>query len=196
VFVPLAQVTDTVNKYTNHIFVYSLLVRTSGRFDVTAIERAVHEVDPDQPIIAVRPVTDLMRQTMDFSRLLMQLMGLFATLAIVLTAIGIYGLLSFYVARRTHEIGIRMALGAARSQVLRMIVREGLLLVSAGASAGVIGALAGARLMKGFVYGIREADPVSFVVASLVLLSVAIIAAWVPARRATRVDPMVALRYE
>ena len=136
--------------------------------------RAVADAAPDQPVIAMRPATDLVRQTMDFSRLLTQIMGAFAGLAILLTAIGIYGLLSFYVARRTHEIGIRMALGAKRGDVLKMIVGQGMVLTLAGVGIGIVGALALTRFISSFLYGVKASDPATFFAVALLLGGVAL----------------------
>jgi putative ABC transport system permease protein len=124
------------------------------------------------------------------------LMGLFAALAIVLTSVGIYGVLSFHVARRTQEIGIRMALGARRANVLRMVVREGVVLVMAGIGIGLAGALALTRFLSSLLFGVTPRDPLTFAAVSLLLIVVALLAAYIPGRRAAKVDPIVALRYE
>jgi putative ABC transport system permease protein len=120
----------------------------------------------------------------------------FAILALVLAAVGIYGVLAFSVAQRTHEIGIRMALGARNADVLRMVLRRTAALVSAGLAIGTAGALAVTRVLAKFLFEVRPTDPLTFVVVVLVLAAAALAAGWIPARRATRVDPMVALRYE
>ena len=120
----------------------------------------------------------------------------FAALALLLAAIGVYGLLSFSVARRTNEIGTRMALGATQADVLKMVLRQGLLLVWIGLIVGVAGALALTRLLETLLFGVRPTDPASFAAVAILLLGAGMLASYLPARRATKVDPMVALRYE
>ena len=124
------------------------------------------------------------------------LMGVFAGLAVVLTAVGLYGVLSYQVARRTHEIGIRMALGAEPRQVLRDVLERGLTLATLGVAVGLAGAVAATRLIKTWLFGVSPTEPTILAAISVVLVLVALAACWIPARRATKVDPMVALRYE
>ena len=124
------------------------------------------------------------------------LVGGFAALALLLAAFGVYGLLSYTVAQRRGEIGIRMALGAARSDIVVLVVRQGALLVAVGAVAGMLGAFLSSRLMEGFLVGVAPRDALTFVAAPLLLVGVALVACWLPALRATRIDPMEALRVE
>ena len=125
-----------------------------------------------------------------------QLFQLFAVIALVLACVGIYGVVSFSVAQRTREIGIRMALGAGRREVLVMVLREGMKPVLVGTIAGMTAALGLTQLLKGFLFGVKPTDPATFAIICLVLVTAAVLACAIPARRATRVDPMVALRYE
>jgi ABC-type antimicrobial peptide transport system permease subunit len=126
----------------------------------------------------------------------MEMIALFALTALLLAGLGIYGVISYVVSERTHEIGIRLALGAQRADILKMVLRQGLSLAIAGAAAGLLGALIVARLMAGLLYGVAPTDPPTFLGVALLLALVALAACYIPARRAMKVDPMVALRYE
>jgi putative ABC transport system permease protein len=176
----------------------SLVVRTRGNpaQAVRTVERAVARIDPRQPVYQVRAMTDLTRDILSPDRLNANLLGLFAGLALALAAIGIYGVLACEVGRRTHEIGVRMALGARGGQVLRDVVGEGLTLVVAGLGLGLAGALAASRLLRSLLFGIDAYDPLTFAGAAVVLLGAGLLACLLPARRALRVDPLIALRQE
>lgn len=126
----------------------------------------------------------------------MEMVALFALTALLLAGLGIYGVISYMVGERTHEIGIRIALGAERSNILRMVLRQGLGLAIAGAAVGLIGALIVSHLMAGLLYGVRPTDPLTFGGVALLLMGVALAACYLPARRALRVDPLIALRHE
>lgn len=162
----------------------------------SAVRGQVAAIDPEQPVYNVATLEQMLSESMAPRRFNLLLLGLFALIALILAAVGIYGVMAFSVTQRTHEIGIRMALGAERRDVLRLVVRQGLRLTLAGVIFGVAGACALTRFLKSFLYGVRPTDPVTFVLVSALLVAVSILASYIPARRATRVDPMVALRYE
>ena len=179
-------------------FLVTFVIRTtSNPMQVAAAVRAaVSEADHDQPVIQIRTMENVVSESMWLHHVSASMLGIFAAIALVLAAVGIYGVLSYSVNRRTHEIGIRVALGATRGDILRMVVGEGLLLTLIGLGAGILAALSLTRLLARLLYGIRPADPLTFVSVSLLLAGVAILASYIPARRAAKVDPMVALRYE
>jgi putative ABC transport system permease protein len=158
------------------------------------IRAAVRSVEHDAPISAVVTMQELVTNATAESRFYLVLLGAFATIAIALAAVGIYGVISYSVARRTHEIGIRIALGAAPSSVVGVIVRQAIALASAGAAAGLVAAFALTRMMRGILFGVAPTDAPTFVAVTALLFGVAVVASLVPARRATRVDPLVALR--
>jgi putative ABC transport system permease protein len=162
----------------------------------SAIREAVQSIDKDQPLIAISTMKELVSNSLATRRMTLVLLGLFSGLALVLGAIGIYGVISYSVAQRTHEIGIRMALGAPRRDVFRLVVGEGLKLAGAGIAVGIVAAFGLARLMSSLLYGVSATDFETFAGVAILLALVAMLACYVPARRAMRVDPMVALRYE
>jgi putative ABC transport system permease protein len=176
----------------------SLVVRTS--MDplrmAPALRTATAELDRELPVSEIGTIVGSIAHSTRERRLTVALFGAFALLAVLLAAVGIYGVVSYSVERRTHEIGVRMALGALRGRILVMVVGRALLLGGVGVAIGIVGALALTRLLRSILYGVSATDPVVFVGVSLFLLAVAALAGFVPARRATKVDPMVALRYE
>jgi ABC-type antimicrobial peptide transport system permease subunit len=163
---------------------------------VKQVRAIVAEADNNLPLFDVRTQTQQIEQTLFQQRLISRLTSFFAVLALVLACIGLYGLLSYEVARRTRELGIRMALGAQRRDLMRLVVRHGLTLAFAGAIIGIGASMALTRLMASMLYGVRPGDPVTFVGVSALLVLVAFAACSIPARRAMRIDPMVALREE
>ncbi|HET9178897.1 MAG TPA: ABC transporter permease [Terriglobia bacterium] len=163
---------------------------------VPAVREVVRRVDSNLPIFGVKTQTESIERLLSKPRVIAQLSTFFAGLALVLACIGLYGLLSYEITRRTREIGIRMALGAEKSDVLRMVVGQGLKLALIGVAIGIAGALALTRFLSSLLYGVKPTDPLTFVAVSLILIIVALLACYIPARRAAKVDPMVALRYE
>jgi putative ABC transport system permease protein len=161
-----------------------------------ALREAVWKVDKDQPITSLRMMSDYLNDSVSQQRFNVVLLAAFALLALILASVGIYGVMSYSVTQRTHELGIRMALGARRGDVFRLVVMEGMRLALGGVALGLAGAFAATRLMASLLYGTSATDPLTFVIISLILTGVALAACFVPARRATRVDPMIALRYE
>ena len=161
-----------------------------------AVRGEVQSLDKNLPVFDVTTLRAAVTTTLGQQKLYATLIGSFAFVALALAAIGIYGVISYSVARRTHEMGIRMALGAERSDVLRLVVGRGMLLTVTGLAAGLAAALGLARLLKSLLYGVSSNDALTFVLGALALGSVALLACYIPARRATKVDPMVALRYE
>jgi len=161
-----------------------------------AMRRTLQSHDADMPLFDVRTMNEWLRYSLWENRIYVSLMSVFAVLALVIAATGIYGVMAYTVAQRTQEIGIRMALGAARDDVMRMVVGQALRLTLFGIGIGLAGAYAITRLMASLLFGVKAADPPTFVGVTVILALSALVAAWVPADRATRVDPMVALRSE
>jgi putative ABC transport system permease protein len=176
----------------------TIIARTSG--DPASLSNTlrgeVWAIDKDQSVFDLKTMDQTLSEMSSQRRFNMLLLGVFASLALTLAAVGIYGVMSYSVAQQTHEIGIRMALGAGQTDVLGMVVRRGMLLAASGIGIGLIGAIALTRLMSSLLYGVSATDPLTFVVIPIVLGIVALGACFVPASRATKVDPMIALRYE
>ncbi len=176
----------------------TLVVRATG--DVSGLARSVtgvvRSLDPNQPVADIRTMNEVLAASVSRQRFNMLLLVVFAGLAAILAAVGIYGVMSYAVAQRTHEIGVRIAIGAQRGDVLRLVLRQGLMLAAGGAALGLAGAVALTHLMEALLYGVKPTDPWTFATVTALLMAVALFAAYLPALRATRVDPMEALRYE
>jgi predicted permease len=161
-----------------------------------AVRREVAAVDPDQPTADVTTLEQTLSQSVAPRRFNMLLLGVFAFIALLISTVGVYGVVAYSVTQRTHEVGIRMALGAQRGDVLRMVIGQGLKLALIGVAIGVAGALALTRFLASLLYGVKPTDPLTFIAVSVILIAVALLACYIPARRASKIDPMVALRYE
>jgi putative ABC transport system permease protein len=162
----------------------------------SSIRSVVASIDRNQPISAVSTMDQLLQDSVGSRRVTLILLGLFSVLALVLAAIGIYGVISYSVAQRTQEIGIRMALGAARGDVLKMILLQGVRIAAAGIAIGMIASFVLTRYLETLLFQVSPGDPATFGAVAAVLAAVALLACYIPARRTLRVDPMTALRYE
>ena len=173
-------------------------LRTAGdpRAIAPAVRRVVAQMDENVPLLKITTMTEEIHNGISRERVVAQLAGLFGTLALLLAAIGIYGVFSYIAVQRTHEIGIRMALGASPRNILASVLGHGGRVAAAGIAIGLLGAAGVARLMTSMLYGVSGMDPGTFAVVAALLALVALAACYIPARRATRVDPTVALRYE
>jgi len=200
-YFPLYQIPDEWVTASQGFPTTTILVRTPlpAATVIPAIKNVVYGIGKDQPIYDVRTMQDIASESMSSQRFPMILLEVFAGLALLLASVGIYGVISYSVSQRVHEIGIRMALGAERRDVFRMIIGQGLRLALAGLAIGIVAALILTRLLSSFtnlLYGVRASDPATFIGVAVVLTLVALVACYVPARTAMRVEPMEALRYE
>jgi putative ABC transport system permease protein len=176
---------------------YLLARASSDRLSLaSAVRGQISAIDKDQPVTAIRTISEVIASTTAPRRFNTLLLAIFAAVALALAATGIYSVISYSVTQRTQEVGIRMALGAQTGDVIRLILKQGLTLTLIGVAAGVLGALAAARVMSGLLYGVTATDPATFVAISLLLAAVALLACYLPARRAARVEPIAALRRE
>jgi putative ABC transport system permease protein len=175
-----------------------LVARTAGdpMATVPAVRRAIAGLDPDLPLADVSTLEDRKAVSLARPRVNATVLGGFALAALVLAAVGIYGVVAYGVVQRTRELGIRMALGAGGSTLLRMVIRQGMMPVLGGMAVGLVGALAGGRLLRGLLFGVGSGDPTILVLVTGFLVAVALAAMYLPARRASRCDPMIALRID
>jgi putative ABC transport system permease protein len=176
----------------------SLVIRAAGRPEdlAEAVQKLVWEFDQDQPIQRLSTMEKLIAEASAPRRFNLLLFGVAAGVAVLLAGVGIYGMMAHLVAQRTHELGIRLALGAQRGDVLRLVILQGLQLAFAGLALGLAAALALTRLLNNLLFGVSATDPLTFAVIALLLVFVTLLACWIPAQRATKVDPMIALRSE
>jgi putative ABC transport system permease protein len=197
-YIPQAQTTDGLTKLANSVLPMSWAIRTSNDPSAlnAAIQREIMAVDGQLPISKIRTMEQVVSESTARQNFNMLLLSIFAGLALLLAAIGIYGLMSYTVEQRTQEIGIRMALGAGRGDMLKLIVRQGMLLAGIGVAIGLAAAFGLTRLLASLLFGVKTTDPATYAAVALVLITVALFASYVPARRATKIDPLIALRYE
>jgi putative ABC transport system permease protein len=174
------------------------VVKTTGEPGTmaAAVRDLVHSLKPEQPVANIATMDDVVSRSLSQARFSMLLLSIFAASALVLSAVGIYGVMAYVVAQRNREMGIRLAMGAQTLDVLKLVLRQGGRLAAAGVIVGTVAALGMMRLLSSLLYGVSAADPLTFVGVAILSMLVSLAACYIPARRATRVDPMVALRYE
>ena len=184
--------------FQNPVYAMAIYLRTDvAPFSVAqSVREQVRAVDRDLPVFGERTMTQVATESLGRRKFAMQLVGLFGILALLLSAIGIYGVIAYSVSQRTREIGVRVALGASSSAILRWVLKQGMVLTIAGVGVGLLGALALTRLLRSLLFGVGPVDVLTYTVLAALLIVVALIACYVPARRATKVDPLIALRYE
>jgi putative ABC transport system permease protein len=161
-----------------------------------AVRKEVENLDPNVPVHSISTMNQIIARSLADRRFALELLGIFAAVALLLAAIGIYGVMAYSFSQRTHEVGIRIALGAQRADILRMALSEGLQIIAIGLATGVAGAAIMTRLFRSMLFGVAPSDPITFVSAAAILAAVALAACYIPAQRATQVDPLTALREE
>jgi predicted lysophospholipase L1 biosynthesis ABC-type transport system permease subunit len=195
-YVPMGQITPAMTPMFVRLLPISVIVQTEGSPAAltAAIQREIWAVDRQLPVTDIAPMDAIVARSLGLFRFGMVLTGALALLAVVLAAVGIYGVLSYLVGQRTREIGVRMALGATAWNVLQMVVRQGMLSVALGVAAGLGLALLSTRVLRSLLVGVSAHDPLTFIVAPILLATVALVASSIPARRASLLDPVLALR--
>jgi putative ABC transport system permease protein len=197
-YVPQSQITDGLTQLANSVIPLSWVVQTAGDPSSlsAAIQHEIQSVDSQLAASKIRTMDQVISESTARQNFNMLLLTIFAGLALLLAAIGIYGLMSYTVEQRTQELGIRMALGASRGDMLKLVVRQGMLLTGIGLTVGLSASLGLNRLLANLLFGVKTTDPVTYAAVAIILISVALLATYIPARRATKIDPVVALRYE
>jgi predicted permease len=197
-YIPESQTSDGLTKLANSVIPLSWIVQTAADPSSlsAAIQHEIRSVDSQLSASKIRTMDQVISESTARQNFNMLLLTIFAGLALLLAAIGIYGLMSYTVEQRTQEIGIRMALGADRSDMLKLVVRQGMLLTGVGVIVGLAASFGLNRLLANLLFGVKATDPVSYAAVAVILVSVALLACYIPARRATKIDPLVALRYE
>jgi ABC-type antimicrobial peptide transport system permease subunit len=197
-YVPGAQMSDGLSRLGNSLIPARWIVKTSGPLTglPEAVQKVFQAVDPALPIAQVRPMEQVIAQSISRQNFNMVLLTIFGAIALVLAAVGVYGLMSYSVEQASHDIGVRMALGAARRDILSLVVAQGMKLTGAGLVIGTAAAFAASRLLAKMLYGVTPGDPATYGVVIAALGTIALVACYLPARRAVRVDPIVALRQE
>lgn len=199
VYIPIEQAPDKMLLTVRNFLPLTFIVRVKGTNPLSLSSAVKHElasIDSTLPVDQISSMEEVVSQSVEPQRFNMLLIGIFASLGLLLAAVGIYGVISYSIAQRTHEIGIRMALGAKSSDVMKMVIRQGVWLAVIGVAIGLVASFGLTRLMQSLLFGVSPTDPFTFVLVSLVLVFVALAACLIPARKAAKTDPMVALRYE
>jgi putative ABC transport system permease protein len=160
------------------------------------VQKEIRAIDPEQPIADVRTMEQVVSKSIARARFNTLLLAIFAVVALVLASVGLYGVMNYSATQRTHEVGIRMALGATRADIMRLVVGNGMLLTLIGIGIGIVASIGLTRVMQSFLFGVGATDAVTFIAVSALLIAVALVANYIPARKATRVNPVIALRYE
>jgi predicted permease len=197
-YIPQSQMPEGLTALANSVIPLAWAIRTAAdpMSHRLAVERELHLVDGQMPVSRVRTMEQVLSEAVSRQRFNMVLLGIFAAVALVLAALGIYGVMSYSVQQRTQEIGIRMALGGSRGRMLALVMGQGMKLVGIGVALGLALAYGATRLLASLLFGVKASDPLTFAAVAAILSAAALVAAYVPARRATAVDPVVALRYE